>query len=906
MPGQKAGSADAAMRGIEPMVLAAAAVTAVAAALGAAELGVAEGMWGQVQLTVASVAGVAITVRGWRLAADASERAVRRNFVLAAGAWLVVQVLWLIRGTSPGAALTAVELVAAGTLVLAIGRTWHLALRQRFTAVEAAAVCLDSAAVFLTIGAGILLAQGSAAMTEPASAPLLAYAVLFGGLVGAVSVLYLAITPVRKLSGGAAALAGLVLLGSGMLLRIESRPGWDVSDLLSAVGVLVTAYGCATWTAAIDPSQRFRRVAHRIRATLPLAAVGIAPVLLVVNELLLPETGAAVGMSVDASLALVFVVSVVRLTLLSREQGRTLRDATESAERERRLLEDLQASEQRFRTLVQNSSDVFLILHPDGRVDYQSPAVERVLGYPPGERLGREIFELTHPEDVDFVRGAMAELMQTPGAQRTIELRSRHADGSWRTIEATAKNMVDDPMVSGIVVNYRDVTERRTLELQLIHEAFHDPLTGLANRALFTDRVEHALSRRDDIGRLAVLFMDVDDFKTINDSLGHAAGDLVLVAVAERLRACLRPEDTVSRMGGDEFAVLLEDADSGLATQVAARLLDTLRMPFDIAGKQVHLAASIGVAFGSPDTRTANEMLRNADVAMYTAKNRGKGRLELFEASMHTAVLTRLELKGDLEKALEQHEFRLRYQPVFDLHTGRLAGFEALLRWRHPVRGEIFPADFIGLAEETGLIVPIGQWVLTEACRQAKAWTDAGHGRLEMSVNLSPRQVREADLVSWVADSLAETGLQPELLILELTESSLMQDDEGRLRDLRNLGVRLALDDFGTGYSSLSYLSRFPIDLLKIDRTFTAELGGEVEESALVRSVVQLAGSMSMRTVAEGIESPEQLARVAALGCDFGQGFLLARPMDAIRATALAAAGATIGVADGVAIEAVQ
>jgi diguanylate cyclase (GGDEF)-like protein len=511
----------------------------------------------------------------------------------------------------------------------------------------------------------------------------------------------------------------------------------------------------------------------------------------------------------------------------------------------------------------------------------------------PDDCLGRQIFELTHPEDIGFVQSTIAELIATPGGQRTIELRSRHADGSWRVIEATGHNLVHDPAVGGIVVNYRDVTERRQLEEQLTHQAFHDPLTGLANRALFVDRVEHAIQRLSESGALAVLFMDLDDFKTINDSLGHVAGDLVLTAVSERLRGSLRPEDTVSRLGGDEFAVLVEDMGLRGVADVAGRILEAMRRPFEVAGKQVHIGASIGVAFGA-ESPSAEELLRNADVAMYTAKSRGKGRVEMFEASMHAAVLTRLELRADLEHALERGQFRLRYQPIYDVRNGRLHSFEALLRWRHPTRGEVQPGEFIPLAEETGLIVPIGRWILDQTCRQAQAWREAGMADLKVSFNMSARQVREPSIVAWIADALVTSGLPAENLIVELTESSIMQDDEGRLHELRALGVALALDDFGTGYSSLSYLSRFPIDILKIDRSFISSLGSEGEESALVRSVVQLAGSMKLQTVAEGIELPAQLERVRALGCDFGQGFWLARPMDAIRATVLVREGGDV------------
>jgi diguanylate cyclase (GGDEF)-like protein len=393
---------------------------------------------------------------------------------------------------------------------------------------------------------------------------------------------------------------------------------------------------------------------------------------------------------------------------------------------------------------------------------------------------------------------------------------------------------------------------------------------------------------------VAVLFIDLDDFKTVNDSLGHTAGDQLLAAVATRIAETVRPEDTVSRLAGDEFAILLEDADPGVAGRVAGRLLEAIGLPFELAGKQVHLEASIGAAFSTLGTIGAGELLRNADVAMYEAKARGKGRVELFEASMHAAVLTRLELRADLEHAISRNELRLRYQPIFALDSGELDGFEALIRWRHPTRGEIAPLGFIPLAEETGLIVSIGRWVLEQACTQAAAWNATANRRVTISVNLSARQLREPDLVGWVRDALEHAGLAPDLLTLELTESGIMLDDEHRLTQLRDLGVHLALDDFGTGYSSLSYLSRFPIDILKVDRSFIALMADGGEDPAIVSTVLQLGRAMGMDTIAEGIERPEQLARLRALGVGFGQGFLLSRPMDAINATTLVNGGETL------------
>jgi diguanylate cyclase (GGDEF)-like protein/PAS domain S-box-containing protein len=860
---------------------------------GTLRIGGPEAPWGQLQLTVAALFGVWLLERGRRAAEHEVDSRFRASMTAAGVAWLFLQVAALGEQAAATQLPLFVHRVLMGAVLVSVAVGWHRAMAGRFTRGERAAVVLDSLAVFFTIAAAVMLVLGPVAQTAPGASLLLSYAIFFIGLVAATLVLCLALVPARRLGGWLPILVGLPLIGGGFTWRLVADAGaaWHQADLFAAAGMMLSAYGAATWISDPDPSERYRDMAHRVRAIVPAVIVGAAPVLLIVNEVFLDLHGVAIGLNVDIALAIVMVVYVLRQTILLGERSRIVREAEAATARERALVADLQASEQRFRSLVQNSSDVFLILKPDGTVAYQSEAVERVLGYPPGERLGRQIFELTHPDDLGFVQVAMRELATTPGAQRTIELRTKHADGSWRHLEATGTNMIDDPVIGGVVVNYRDVTPRKQLERQLIHEALHDPLTGLANRALFGDRVSHALARRNESDELAVLLMDLDDFKTLNDSLGHAAGDQALVAVSERLRACLRPEDTIARLGGDEFVVLLEQADPGIVGGLAGSLLEALHVPFQIDAKQVHLEASIGVAFANGEIRDPGELLRNADVAMYTAKQRGKGRVELFERSMHAAVLTRLELKADIERAVERGEFRLRYQPIFDLASGGLNSFEALLRWQHPERGEVSPADFIPLAEETGLIVPIGHWVLEQACREARGWSDAGRPDLSVCVNLSARQLREPGLVASVADVLERTGLPADRLVLELTESSLMQDDEGRLHEVRALGVRIAIDDFGTGYSSLSYLSRFPIEILKIDQSFTALLGREGEENVLVRSVVQLASAMNMTTVAEGIEQPEQLALLEALGCTHGQGYLLARPMHPDDATALVVSG---------------
>lgn len=437
------------------------------------------------------------------------------------------------------------------------------------------------------------------------------------------------------------------------------------------------------------------------------------------------------------------------------------------------------------------------------------------------------------------------------------------------------------------MANYRDITTRRRLEDELRHQAFHDSLTGLANRALFSDRLEHALSRtRRSRRRLAVLFLDLDDFKTINDSLGHGEGDLLLIEVAGRLREAIRSGDTIARMGGDEFAVLVEDPpDAGTPMELAERLLATLQAPFDLSGKELFVHASVGVAVSTSPKETPEDLLRKADASMYMAKSRGKNRIEVFEPSMHAAALERLALKGDLERALERSEFEVLYQPIVNLVTSDLVGVEALVRWHHPERGLVMPNEFIAVAEETGLIIPLGAWVLEQACRQARLWeVDRPDQPLTMNVNVSGRQVAENGFVAGVGELLEASGLEPSRLVLEFTEGVLMRDTDATtstLKTLKELGVRLAIDDFGTGFSSLNYLRLFPIDVLKIDGSFVASMSAGPDQRAVVRAILRLGETLHLSTIAEGIEDAGQLADLRALGAIFGQGYLFARPLAA-------------------------
>jgi diguanylate cyclase (GGDEF)-like protein len=439
------------------------------------------------------------------------------------------------------------------------------------------------------------------------------------------------------------------------------------------------------------------------------------------------------------------------------------------------------------------------------------------------------------------------------------------------------------------------LTDARNFE-DAMHQAFHDSLTGLPNRALFLDRLELAHARAKRSGRpIAVLFMDLDSFKNVNDSLGHAAGDELLVLVAGRLRRWLRPSDTAARFGGDEFAVLLEDLDTSNGAQIVAqRILDSLREPFAIQGQEILVGGSIGIA--SSAHPGGDDLLRGADLAMYRAKGLGKGRFQMFEPGMHVAVLERLELEVDLQRALDRAEMCVHYQPIIELATAQIIALEALVRWRHPVRGMIQPSDFIPLAEETGQIHRLGEWVLEQAVRDAQCWnTGVRAGRpVRVGVNLSARQLQEPTLVGQIAAILSDSGLAASNLVLEITETVLMQDLEGtvgRLQELKRLGVALSVDDFGTGYSSLQYLRRFPLDSLKIAKSFVDGVGGPSQDAAVARAIIELGTSFQLRVVAEGIERPDQHSRLMELGCTHGQGFLYSRPVPADQVEQLLTAG---------------
>ena len=569
------------------------------------------------------------------------------------------------------------------------------------------------------------------------------------------------------------------------------------------------------------------------------------------------------------------------LRTLAHQVSLALSSSELSAEVHRR------ASEARFSTLVQNSSDLITVLGADNTIIYQSPSIERVLGYTAEEVTGLSFAALLHPDEHDRLLRRLTDGAGAGGRAEVIDCLIAHKDGTLRHFEILHTDLRSDSTVGGIVLNGRDVSERKAFEEQLAHQAFHDPVTHLANRALFNERVRHAVARslRESMG-MAVLFVDLDDFKTVNDSLGHAVGDRVLLEVAQRISGSVRAADTAARFGGDEFAILLEDVqDIQTAVETSERILDSLSRPLGLDESHLVIRASLGISIAEPGRPIdADELIRNADAAMYIAKSDGKGGYRMFEPAMHDRVVARLALRADLQRALEREEFELHYQPLVRLEDGVITGLEALLRWRHPTRGLIPPGDFIPFAEETGLIVDIGRWVLHEGCREAKLLRDRIGGPVlpTVGINLSVKQLFHSDIVADVSAALAGAGLDAAALTLEITESVMMTDTElavARLNELHGLGVRLAMDDFGTGYSSLSSLSLFPLDILKMDRSLLAA-GAAPVTSGLASAVLSLGETFELEVVAEGIEYPEQSATLRELGCDTGQGFYFARPMD--------------------------
>ena len=552
-------------------------------------------------------------------------------------------------------------------------------------------------------------------------------------------------------------------------------------------------------------------------------------------------------------------------------------------------------SESRYQRLFDGVPVGLYQFTPDWRILEANPALVAMLGYPDRESLCQTSAVEIYAEPEELKR--WQALIEREGVLPAYELKLRRRDGEIIWIENNGR-VVKEPN-SGQMLYYEgsmeDITARKRAEEQLLHNAFHDPLTGLPNRALFVNHLKLALERakRHDDLLFALLFLDLDRFKLVNDSLGHGAGDKLLIAVAQKLKACVRPEDTVARLGGDEFAILLNDiADLSAAIHVAERIQKELSAPIRFGGHEVFTSASIGIALSSTGYERTEDILRDADIAMYRAKSQGQACYEVFDKAMHARALAHLRLEADLRRAVKRQEFCLQYQPIVSLGSNRINGFEALVRWQHPKRGLMYPAEFIPMAEETGLIISLGQWVLREACGQMREWQEQYPELADctMAVNLSSKQLLEATLVEQIKQILEETGLDAKNLMLEITESALMENAQmaaTMLTQLREFGVRLSIDDFGTGYSSLSYLHRFHADILKIDRSFISRIDVDQENREITKTILNLAANLAMNVVAEGVETKGQLAQLSALSCQYGQGEYFYASLDSKAVTGL-------------------
>ena len=545
----------------------------------------------------------------------------------------------------------------------------------------------------------------------------------------------------------------------------------------------------------------------------------------------------------------------------------------------------LMQSEERFRALTEKSTDIVLITDSTGVVNYVSPSIRTTLAVESDIFLGSNLVDAVHPDDLATLRAALST---ETGQNGPLEFMLRHSDGRWLYFECVVRNMLNHPNINGLVFNAREITERKKAEQQLLHNARHDQVTGLPNRMLFLNRLEAVIDRikRHPQQMAAVLFIDLDDFKVVNDCLGHAAGDQLIVELGMRLKGCMRSDGMIARMGGDEFTVLLEEVnDPSDAIRVAQRIHTSLATPFRLSGQEVYKDASIGIALTAPN-ESAETVLQNADLAMYRAKSKGKGCSELFDAAMQEQVMGRLRMETQLRHAIQNNELRLFYQPIVAASTGAVEGFEALLRWQ-PHGGNLIPPNvFIPLAEQSGLIVPIGSWILSTACMQAVSWQSRypSERPLYVSINVSGRQFAHPSLTGHVKNALERSGIDPQRVKLELTETAAMKDassTEQTMSQLRSLGVKVSIDDFGTGYSSLSYLRRFAIDTLKIDQSFISKIDESRENYAIVKTVVALARSLGLDVVAEGVETPCQLEKLKSADCDSAQGFLFSKPLPA-------------------------
>jgi diguanylate cyclase (GGDEF)-like protein/PAS domain S-box-containing protein len=830
-----------------------------------------------------TVASIVVTVLTGAAARAATDPASRRTWSLLAAAMfaystgnLIHSTYWLY-GIDPFPSLGDAFFLAFYPLVFAAVLT---VIRTAAVRVQWLRLGLDTTILMLGFGAFfwfIVIAPTAEAQRDP---NLLKY-LLAQGYIGLNCLMLLACGVLLLHSGDSPIQRrALLLLTLGFCSMSLADIVWAMSKVDGSYipgGVSDVIYlSCYVWLAAAAREQlRGAPVRRRPPSAFGVALIsGIPYIAMMVSFAVLVYVESSTAASpVNTMTVIIFVLTslvMVRQGVLSRDDA---------------LLREQRAAglvEARYASLIRNASDVIMITDVDGRVLFASPAAERTFGINPDELTGASLLDRWVDGDGERLAAFLDEVSSTRGrVVGPIELAVETGDRR-TTLECVGSNLSDDPAIAGLALNFRDVSERKALEEQLRKLAFHDPLTLLANRSLFWNRVEHALAlAQRSQQRVAVMFLDLDNFKNINDSLGHDAGDRLLQAAAQRLVKATRPSDTVARLGGDEFAILLEGIRNHTDVErIAAPITEAFNRPLLVDGRAIESTASIGAACSEPGD-DAEQLLRKADIAMYNAKAAGKARCVLFQTHMQEQLHDRLRLEQDIDLGLARKEFFVDYQPVIDLTSRELLGVEALVRWNHPERGLVMPGAFITIAEESGRIVELGRQVLVDACSQIRAWSEsvnAGAG-LRVAVNISGRHLQQGDLVGDVRHALQVSGLDPGSLVIELTESTIMQNTEvnlERFRELKALGVRLAIDDFGMGYSSLSYLHRFPIDILKIDRAFVSRLTEQDGGPELARAVVMLATTLGLETVAEGIENESQVAMLLNLGCVAGQGFLFA------------------------------
>ena len=854
-------------------------------------------LWENAHWTVAGLLATSVaTSAAYR--STGPDRRLRSLVAIGAGSWLVGQLCWIAQTAFGFFSVPAPSDVGFLFLVVPIVAAFLFSVRGRLAPAEAWALYLDGAAVFIVITGAILAiyARELADLGLAVAALTVAYPILHLATAAAGVFSLLATRTAVRMSGGYLLMLGFGLLGVAWVewmrqALVALPPAGNPMSFLFSVGIVCVGAGAVDWRMTQVADDAPRTLATVIHGALPLAAILGSGVLIVGQR-----DGTGHPGPVDILAVVVLMLTGIRQALLVHERGRLLGDSRVARQALEIALVERATADSRYRVLVERVPAAVYIDVSDpevidgGRLSYMSPQVQSILGYPADAFIADpELWpSLIHPEDR---AEALAGYQEHWASDRPLraDYRMFARDGSIVWVHDEAYSMTEGAdggrrVSQGLLV---DTTDQKRLQEQLLHDALHDPLTGLANRVLFRDHLERALARRRRRkGTVAVLFLDLDDFKVVNDSLGHRAGDRLLVEFANRLSGQIRASDVAARQGGDEFTVLL-DCVIGVdeAIEVAERIAAQMRLPIDLEGRSIVITPSVGIALATDAAMDVDDLLAHADAAMYSAKATGKARCAVFDPSMRVRARSRLVMEAELRAAIEQEALELHYQPIVELASNRIVGFEALVRWRHADHGLIPPLSFIPLAEETGLIVPLGRLVTNAACVQLRQWIHAGacDPSATVSVNVSPRQVIEPGFAAEVATVLADTGLRPSSLIIEITESLMLHESvaSGSLQHLRDMGVRLVVDDFGTGFSSLEYFKRFEVQGLKIDRSFISGLGRSREDTAIVTATLAFASALDLAVTAEGVETELQLDQLRLLGCQQAQGYLFARPVPA-------------------------